>query len=249
MRSSDAPATSNGVDTAIDGAEPSSVAWPVVIPDRFAPVLAELAPLAERFAASGHRLYLVGGTVRDLLVGAGTGDFDIDLTTDARPPEIKRLPRRLGGLDLDPGREVRDDRRPARHRCGTADLRDHDVPGRVVHRRLAQAARRVRRRDRVRSLAARLHGERDGARAHRRADARARRSVRRGGRPRDPGAAHAARARGQLHRRSAADAARRPLHRRVRARARRRAGRRRRRGWRAASRSSRRSASATSSTS
>jgi poly(A) polymerase len=61
-----------------------------VIPDRFAPVLAELAPLAERFAASGHRLYLVGGTVRDLLVGAGSGDFDIDLTTDARPPEIKR---------------------------------------------------------------------------------------------------------------------------------------------------------------
>jgi poly(A) polymerase len=68
----------------------TSVAWRVVIPDRFAPVLAELAPLAERFATSGHRLYLVGGTVRDLLVGAGTGDFDIDLTTDARPPDIKR---------------------------------------------------------------------------------------------------------------------------------------------------------------
>jgi poly(A) polymerase len=61
-----------------------------VIPDRFAPLLAELAPLAERFAASGHRLYLVGGTVRDLLVGARTGDFDVDLTTDARPPDIKR---------------------------------------------------------------------------------------------------------------------------------------------------------------
>jgi poly(A) polymerase len=61
-----------------------------VIPDRFAPVLAELAPLAARFAASGHRLYLVGGTVRDLLVGTGMGDFDIDLTTDARPPDIKR---------------------------------------------------------------------------------------------------------------------------------------------------------------
>jgi poly(A) polymerase len=61
-----------------------------VIPDRFAPVLAELAPLAERFATSGHRLYLVGGTVRDLLMGARNGDFDIDLTTDARPPDIKR---------------------------------------------------------------------------------------------------------------------------------------------------------------
>ena len=61
-----------------------------MIPDRFAPVLAELAPLAERFAARGHRLYLVGGTVRDLLVGGRSQDFDIDLTTDARPADIKR---------------------------------------------------------------------------------------------------------------------------------------------------------------
>ncbi|MCU0261704.1 MAG: CCA tRNA nucleotidyltransferase [Ilumatobacteraceae bacterium] len=61
-----------------------------MIPDRFAPVLAELAPLAERFAAAGHRLYVVGGSVRDLLVGAAVDDVDIDLTTDARPPEILR---------------------------------------------------------------------------------------------------------------------------------------------------------------
>lgn len=60
-----------------------------VIPERFAPVLAELAPLAERFRANGHRLYLVGGTVRDLLVDSGKSDFDLDLTTDARPPQIK----------------------------------------------------------------------------------------------------------------------------------------------------------------
>jgi poly(A) polymerase len=60
-----------------------------MIPDRFAPVLAELAPLAARFEAAGHRLYLVGGTVRDLMVDAGRDDFDLDLTTDARPPEIK----------------------------------------------------------------------------------------------------------------------------------------------------------------
>jgi poly(A) polymerase len=63
-----------------------------VIPDRFGPVLAELAPLAERFATAGHRLYLVGGVVRDLLVD-GTGPSDTteyDLTTDARPDEIRR---------------------------------------------------------------------------------------------------------------------------------------------------------------
>lgn len=60
-----------------------------MIPDRFAPVLDELAPLAARFADRGHRLYLVGGTVRDLLIGSGRHDFDLDLTTDARPDEIK----------------------------------------------------------------------------------------------------------------------------------------------------------------
>ena len=60
-----------------------------MIPDRFTPVLAELAPLAERFESAGHRLYLVGGTVRDLLVDAQGDDFDLDLTTDARPDEIK----------------------------------------------------------------------------------------------------------------------------------------------------------------
>ncbi len=65
-----------------------------MIPDRFAPVLAELAPLAERFSVAGHRLYLVGGTVRDLMVDSGRTDHDLDLSTDARPPEIKRC---LGG--------------------------------------------------------------------------------------------------------------------------------------------------------
>ena len=60
-----------------------------MVPERFAPVLRELVPLAARFHAAGHRLYLVGGTVRDLLVGSGRDDFDLDLTTDARPDEIK----------------------------------------------------------------------------------------------------------------------------------------------------------------
>ncbi len=60
-----------------------------MIPDRFTPVLNELAPLAERFESAGHRLYLVGGTVRDLLVDDRRDDFDLDLTTDARPEQIK----------------------------------------------------------------------------------------------------------------------------------------------------------------
>jgi poly(A) polymerase len=62
-----------------------------MVPTRFAPILDELAPLAERFAAAGRRLYLVGGAVRDLLVGSDHEEFDLDLTTDARPPQIKAL--------------------------------------------------------------------------------------------------------------------------------------------------------------
>ena len=61
-----------------------------MVPDRFTPVLAELSPLGERFAASGHSLYLVGGTVRDLLLAAGDAN-DLDCTTDARPEVIRRV--------------------------------------------------------------------------------------------------------------------------------------------------------------
>ncbi len=61
-----------------------------VVPARFAPVLHELAPLAERFGSRGHSLYLVGGSVRDLLVDRPVEEIDLDLTTDARPDQIKR---------------------------------------------------------------------------------------------------------------------------------------------------------------
>ena len=56
------------------------------------PVLDEVAPLAAAFDAAGHRLYLVGGIVRDLLLGRELGpDTDIDLTTDARPDAIRAI--------------------------------------------------------------------------------------------------------------------------------------------------------------
>jgi poly(A) polymerase len=61
-----------------------------VVPERFAPVLDELQPLAERFIAEGHQLYLVGGTVRDLLLGRDV-TADYDCTTDARPATTKRI--------------------------------------------------------------------------------------------------------------------------------------------------------------
>ncbi|MFN8021218.1 MAG: CCA tRNA nucleotidyltransferase [Acidimicrobiales bacterium] len=58
---------------------------------RFAAIVAETAELAARFAAAGHRLYLVGGTVRDLVAGDDRPQFDLDATTTARPADIKRL--------------------------------------------------------------------------------------------------------------------------------------------------------------
>ena len=45
--------------------------------------------LAELFAAHGHRLYLVGGTVRDALLGRP--ESDLDFTTDARPDVVLAL--------------------------------------------------------------------------------------------------------------------------------------------------------------
>lgn len=62
-----------------------------MIPERLRPVLAETRPLAERFERAGHRLYLVGGIVRDLILGRSLDRPDIDLTTDARPEETKRI--------------------------------------------------------------------------------------------------------------------------------------------------------------
>ena len=60
-----------------------------MIPERLAPVLAEVRPLAARFDQAGHRVYLVGGIVRDLVLGKPLSG-DIDLTTDAHPDETTR---------------------------------------------------------------------------------------------------------------------------------------------------------------
>jgi poly(A) polymerase len=63
-----------------------------VIPPRVRPILEECRPLAERFAGAGHRLYLVGGIVRDLLLDRTDRlELDLDLTTDARPEQTKAI--------------------------------------------------------------------------------------------------------------------------------------------------------------
>lgn len=45
--------------------------------------------LAARFAAAGHRLYVVGGNVRDSIMGRE--QTDLDFTTDAHPPAVLAL--------------------------------------------------------------------------------------------------------------------------------------------------------------
>lgn len=79
------------------------------LPERFSPLVDATVTIAERFRRAGHRLYLVGGSVRDALVerpGASSGGTerqlraghagaasDYDLTTDARPDDIERIVR------------------------------------------------------------------------------------------------------------------------------------------------------------
>ena len=62
------------------------------LPERLATVLAPGTPareLAARFHAAGHDLYLVGGSVRDALLGRP--HQDLDFATDARPAEIEEI--------------------------------------------------------------------------------------------------------------------------------------------------------------
>lgn len=58
--------------------------------------------LAHLFAEAGHELYLVGGSVRDALIGR-LGN-DLDYTTSARPDAIEALVRRVTSAVWDVGR-------------------------------------------------------------------------------------------------------------------------------------------------
>lgn len=53
-----------------------------------APLLREIGGL---FAAAGHQLYLVGGSVRDAVLGRATAD--LDFTTDALPERVQKITR------------------------------------------------------------------------------------------------------------------------------------------------------------
>ncbi len=50
-----------------------------------------LRDLGTVFAEAGHELYLVGGSVRDAVLGRLSDDGDLDFTTDARPERLQKL--------------------------------------------------------------------------------------------------------------------------------------------------------------
>jgi poly(A) polymerase len=59
--------------------------------------------LAEAFAKGGHELAIVGGPVRDALLGRPVND--LDFTTDARPDEILRIVTPISSAHWDIGRD------------------------------------------------------------------------------------------------------------------------------------------------
>jgi poly(A) polymerase len=61
------------------------------------------ATLGDAFAAAGFELALVGGPVRDALLGRTT--HDLDYTTDARPDDILRIVKPLATATWDVGRD------------------------------------------------------------------------------------------------------------------------------------------------
>jgi len=67
--------------------------------NRHAPVLSELGAA---FDAAGHELYLVGGSVRDALLGR-LKSGDLDFTTDARPEQVQQVVRRWADSVWDTG--------------------------------------------------------------------------------------------------------------------------------------------------
>jgi len=64
-----------------------------VTPERLRPLVEETAELAERFAGAGHRLYLVGGVVRDAVLDRLVDADDLDFTTDAKPDQTEAILR------------------------------------------------------------------------------------------------------------------------------------------------------------
>ncbi|HTQ04070.1 MAG TPA: polynucleotide adenylyltransferase PcnB [Polyangiaceae bacterium] len=65
---------------------PEPTVYPIDLEDQIDP---DAAKVMRRLVKSGYEAYLVGGGVRDLLVGCAPKDFDV--ATNARPDDVRRL--------------------------------------------------------------------------------------------------------------------------------------------------------------
>ena len=102
--------------------------------------------IAERLRAKGKRAWIVGGCVRDLLLGRAANDWDV--ATDARPEELLRDLSRAIPTGIEHGTVTVVQ--------GGAALRGHDAARRGdLHRRAAPRLGRVRGRHHGQDLARR----------------------------------------------------------------------------------------------
>jgi poly(A) polymerase len=86
------PAASVNAAVACPGPAPVGTTLGPVIPPRAQALVDATSDLAAIFADAGHRLYVVGGSVRDLFCRDEPSlDADIDLTTDAVPDETEKI--------------------------------------------------------------------------------------------------------------------------------------------------------------
>ena len=65
---------------------PEPIVYPIDLEDKIDP---DAAKVVRRLVRQGYEAYLVGGCVRDLLVGRAPKDFDV--ATSARPDDVRRL--------------------------------------------------------------------------------------------------------------------------------------------------------------
>jgi poly(A) polymerase len=80
----ESPAEAGPVRSQRNGPEP--IVYPIDLEDKIDP---DAAKVVRRLVRQGYEAYLVGGCVRDLLVGRAPKDFDV--ATSARPDDVRRL--------------------------------------------------------------------------------------------------------------------------------------------------------------
>ena len=128
--------------TVLNIAEDQVFAGPVVIPRpqhtlSRSNISGNALKVLYRLKSCGHQAFLVGGGVRDLLVGRSPKDFDV--ATDARPEQVRKLfrncrliGRRFRLAHVRFGREVIEVVTFRSSQSGAADDREHADSGRIL---------------------------------------------------------------------------------------------------------------------